>query len=1378
MPAISNQQITEWRTKIQDTQCEHTHSLGRQLGQIEKLNRDKTTSKSLSEAVTRFEKKLSTSIKKVDGFKAAALNIQFPEQLPISQRKQEIAELIKENQVVIIAGETGSGKTTQLPKICLSLGLGCKGLIGHTQPRRIAARTVADRIASELKSPLGDTVGYQVRFNDVSSEKTQIKLMTDGVLLAEFQRDRFLSRYEVIIIDEAHERSLNIDFLLGLLKPLCKRRPDLKIIITSATIDLEKFSHHFKINGKQAPIIEVSGRTYPVETLYQAPKEENTDLADLITDTVKQVIRNETKGMYKASGDILIFCAGEREIRDAALALNRAQLSVDVLPLYSRLSVSEQNKVFKTANRRKVVLATNVAETSITVPGIAYVIDPGTARVSRYSFRSKVQRLPIEAISQASANQRMGRCGRVANGVCIRLYSEEDFNSRPEFTSAEIVRSNLASVILKMQRIGIRDVAKFDFIDRPDNRLLNDGYKLLQELNAIDSNRKLTKIGKQMSDLPVDPRYARILVSAVELDCLQDALVLISALSIQDPRERPADKKQAADQAHKELTHHQSDFFSYLHLWQSINDNRDALSNSKFKVLCHERFWSVTRIFEWRELYHQLSGLCKELGWKSKTWNDIDLGKIKQTKSKKKQTSDANFDGRYENIHRALLTGLVSNIATKDIDDEYTATRGRKIHLFPGSAQAKLKPKWLICAQLLETSRLFAHTVAQIKPEWVIDSATHLCKYNYSSPHFHARSGSIKAKRKTLLYGLILRDKEAVNYGPINPDQAHEIFIQQALVEANYRPGKQNSFFDHNQKLINDIEKLETKTRRRNLLVSEQTLYEFYSTKIPKKIHNRNSFEQWLKQKDSHSNDSNNKRLKLNREQLLSNQVENDAIAQFPDSIEVHGKKVSIIYKFNPGQAQDGVTMVVPISVLSLFPNFIGDWLVPGLLREKCIALIKTLPKQYRRHFAPAADAIDRLFNNLIPGNEALNRSLAAQLFHTFGIKIDPEHFDLDKLDHYYLMNYRIMDVDGSLVDEERDLTVLKQRYADSVQESVHANNAIEKNKLEKHNIEQWDFGPIAPQVEYQHQGMTVTAYPCLVVSKDQTTPEKQSLSLLITDRITLANYYSHDGLLALALRTLSNGNQRQAAKYLKKDLFANKSKAKNTTNLSNLASQLKKVSAKPSHRGQWVDEVMLAGIKQSCFDGNLNTVRNSDEFHQHLEQGGKNWVSVCMEFEQVLSSALSLRDQLFESLNSTAANTIAIDQALEEMKAQLYQLFESRLLRYTSLSQLKQYPRYLRAIESRIEKLKFVSKTATEEAALSLLQNEFNNKVDQLGNADISTSPDYVYLTYPKLHDFALSIEEWRVSLFAQHLKTLKPVSQKRLTHAWKNLLDELNQF
>jgi len=689
--------------------------------------------------------------------------IVFPENLPISQRKEEIATAIKEHQVVILAGETGSGKTTQLPKICLSLGYGEKGLIGHTQPRRIAARTVADRIASELKTPLGDGVGYQVRFTDNSSKNTRIKLMTDGVLLAEFQNDRLLRKYEVIIIDEAHERSLNIDFLLGLLKPLCKKRPELKVIITSATIDLEKFSQHFSINNKVAPIIEVSGRTYPVKTIYQEPSTESPNLPDLITQTVSQIIRAEAKGEYNASGDILVFCAGEREIRDTAQALRRAQLPLEILPLYSRLSISEQNKVFKSAHRRKVVLATNVAETSITVPGIAYVIDPGLARISRYSFRSKVQRLPIEAVSQASANQRQGRCGRVANGVCIRLYSEQDFQQRAEFTPAEILRSNLASVILKMLRLGIQDVNQFEFIDQPDKRLLNDGFKLLQELGGVDGDRKLSPIGRQMSDLSVDPKYARILIEANKLGCLRDVLVLVSALSIQDPRERPADKQQAADQAHQLLHHQQSDFFSYLHLWQAINNAREKLSNTKFKQYCLEQYWSIARVFEWRELFRQLLTQSKSLGWTLDQWVTLKLPEP----GNKKVKPGTSFAQRYEKLHRALLSGLLSNIATKDVDGEYIATRSRHIHLFPASLQAKRKPKWIMSAEYLETSRLFAHTVAEIKPNWVSDTAKHLCRYSYSSPHYHVRSGSIKAYRKTLLYGLTLRDKEQVNYAPL-----------------------------------------------------------------------------------------------------------------------------------------------------------------------------------------------------------------------------------------------------------------------------------------------------------------------------------------------------------------------------------------------------------------------------------------------------------------------------------------------------------------------------------------------------------------------------------------------------------------------------------
>jgi len=806
-----------------------------------------------------------------------------------------------------------------------------------------------------------------------------------------------------------------------------------------------------------------------------------------------------------------------------------------------------------------------------------------------------------------------------------------------------------------------------------------------------------------------------------------------------------------------------------LHLWQAINNERESLSNTQFKKTCLANYWSVARVFEWRELYFQLSTLCKEMGWKTFAWSDIDLSAYKQS-NKKQARKNQQFDERYEQIHKALLAGLVGNIATKDIDENYTATRGRKVHLFPGSAQSKSKPKWLMCTQLLETSRLFAHTIAQIKPEWIIENAEHLCKYSYSEANYHARSGAIKAKRKTLLYGLVLRDKESINYGPINPAQSHEIFIQQALVEAQYRPTKKGNFFEHNQKLIKDIEKLETKTRRRNLLISEQTLYNFYAEHIPKTIYNRANFEHWLWQK--HAQIEPNEQLKLNREQLLTNPIEGDAVAQFPDKIKVHGKAVTISYQFNPGQAQDGITMIVPISVLSPFPNFIGDWLVPGLLREKCIALIKTLPKQYRRHFAPAADAIDRIYSSLIANNEALHKVLAKQLFATFGVKITPELFDLSKLDDYYRMNYRIIDVDGSLVDEDRDLVRLKRSYANSVQKSVHADNTPEKNKLEKHNIKEWNFGPIAELVEYQHQGMTVTAYPCLKINDDE------SLSLIITDQLMTANYHNHNGILRLTYQVLSNGQQRQANKYLQKELFASKHSTNNKVGLSNLASQLKQVNTKPANRTKWVEEVMLASIKQCCFNGELSGVRNEEIFNQKLQAGAKNWVSICMEFEHMLSSCLNQRDQILSQINAIDPNSIAIDQALEEIKSQLYDLFEPYFLRYTSLTQLKQYPRFLKAIESRLERLNIASKNVDQENALRAMQAEFHNTINTLNKPELSSSVDYVYLSYPNLHEFALSLQEWRVSIFAQHLKTLKPVSAKRLINTWQTILDELNQF
>jgi ATP-dependent helicase HrpA len=1277
--------------------------------------------------------------------------INFPTELPISLRREEISTAIKNNQVLILAGETGSGKTTQLPKICLSLGYGERGLIGHTQPRRIAARTVADRIASELGTPLGEGVGYQVRFTDNSSNSTRIKLMTDGVLLAEFQRDRLLKKYDVIIIDEAHERSLNIDFLLGLLKRLCNKRPELKVIITSATIDLEKFSTHFTLRGKAAPIIEVSGRTYPVKTIYQEPTKEDPNLAEVITATVEQLIRGEAKGEHNASGDILVFCAGEREIRDTAQALRRAQLAIEVLPLYSRLSVSEQNKVFKPAHRRKVVLATNVAETSITVPGIAYVIDPGLARISRYSFRSKVQRLPIEAVSQASANQRQGRCGRVANGVCIRLYSEQDFQQRAAFTPAEILRSNLASVILKMLRLGIADVTRFDFLDQPDNRLLNDGFSLLQELGGVDKNRKLTAIGRQMSDLSVDPKYARILIQANQLDCLRDALILISVLSIQDPRERPADKQQAADQSHQWLNHNQSDFFSYLLLWQAINNARDELSNAKFKHYCIEHYWSIARIFEWRELFRQLLTQGKSLGWKVDQWETLSLPEPGSKKVKAATT----FNQRYENLHRALLIGLLSNIATKDVDGEYIATRSRQIYLFPASAQAKRKPKWIMSAEYLETSRLYAHTIGEIKPNWVGETAKHLCRYSYSSPHYHVRSGSIKAYRKTLLYGLTLRDKEPVNYASINANESRLIFLQQALVDGAYIPkGKLAEFVAHNESLISDIEKLETKTRRRNLLVNDDIIFDFYAQRLPRHILSRHDLEGWLSQ-------GNEQILKLNRSTLLQAEIDTQQTSQFPDKIMVLGKEVQIIYKFDPGKHSDGVTMVVPISVLAPFPRYIGDWLVAGLLREKCIALIKTLPKPIRRNFAPAADAVDRVLGTLSPEDAPLHRRLAEQLFRSRGVKVVADNFEIDKLDDFYRMNYRVLDVDGSLIEEGRDLDRLKSSYANSVQESVHSNNAAERLRLEQHGIVSWSFGEIAEVVDYQHQGMTVRAFPMLKKQQDD------SISLLVHDQQSSARYHSHHAIVELAKRVLSTTTQKQSLKYLQRELMSVKQKTRDAGGLGSLASQLKTTSPKGSDKSEWIDKLINASLCQACFDSNTLSIRNSKDFEHAIKTGAKQWVPIATELETALLSALRHRDDILYLTNKMAVNSIATDLALEDIKAQVYRMFEPSFLSYTSLSTLKQYPRYLRAIESRLEKLKFASKTVSEEMVMENIQKDFNSKIDELSHPHLAL--DFVFLRYPALKEFSKMLLEWRVSIFAQHLKTQMPISEKRLRKFWQ---------
>ena len=1365
----SQKQSNEWRTQIKQARSRDYKKLSRLLNDSLKQSNEK--------AHEKFSKELKKSLALVQELKNSTPKIEYPGELPISQRRDEIADLIKNNQIVILAGETGSGKTTQLPKICLELGYGARGLIGHTQPRRIAARTVADRIASELKTTLGETVGYQVRFKDQSSQKTQVKLMTDGVLLAEIQNDRLLSRYEVIIIDEAHERSLNIDFLLGLLKPLCKKRPDLKIIITSATIDLEKFSQHFSLNGKPAPIIEVSGRTYPVEVVYQDTEESSLALEDEITLSVEQVIKAEQQGLYKAQGDILVFCSGERDIRETAKALRRANLNLDILPLYARLSVAEQNKVFKPAAKRKVVLATNVAETSITVPGIAYVIDPGLARISRYSFRSKVQRLPIEEISQASADQRKGRCGRVANGVCIRLYSEENFSKRAEFTPAEILRSNLASVILQMRRLGIKDIEHFDFIDTPDSRLLNDGIKLLQELNAIDKSQQLTTIGKQLSVIPVDPRYARILAEANKHACLRDALVVISVLSIQDPRERPAEFRQKADEKHRATQHSQSDFFSYLYLWQLINNKREELTNAQFKKYCSTHFLSISRIFEWRELYRQLATVCKELKWKNTEWQELTLPELNAVKEKLK--SKVQFDNRYINLHKSLLCGLLSNIATKDLEKDYLATRNRKVNIFPGSSlskrPSKQQAKWILAAEFLETSRLFLHTVAEIEPEWVIESATHLCKYSYSDPKYNGQSGIVNAQRKTLLSGLVLRENERVNYAAINPKEARELFIQRGLVDGLYQykakktttDKKQLSFSKQNQKLITEIKKLETKTRKHNLLVSDELIYNFYASKIPETIVSRSTFEKWYKVQEVTSPNL----LLLKRSDLLQNDIDAAEVAQFPNFLNIQGKKLKLQYTFDPNSEADGVTLLVPHNLLEPLPENVGTWLVPGLLKEKCIALLKTLPKTLRKQLVPINNTVDSLIPTLEQNDSSLGHELCKQILRSTGVEISPKNLDKAKLDAYYQMNYRVVKQDGSTLAQSRNLVALKKRYADTVKASIQKQSSTQETQFELHNLKQWDFGELPESISYQHQGMKVTAFPMLKVEKND------SISLLLSYSKELASYHTKRGLIKLSQIQSINGNQKQSYQYLQKELFKNNTK-QNKQGLASLADQLKKSSKSDSNYSVWRNEVIDAALWESCFADLDDIPRNEDKYHESLKNA-RQWVSNALSLEKIFFKALQKKTALEKRIAEFNQNSKETTKALLDMHNQLDTLFEKHILRYTDVSTLKHYQRYLQALEIRLDKLN--SATADSNiTALYDLESKFKNFIQNelvdlnAKNTDsLNLEIDALYHLKPQYFEYATLLQEWRVSIFAQQLKTAVPVSRKRLLKASENLLN-----
>ncbi len=1010
----------------------------------QRLALDKPADRLQAQLIAALERSQAT----VSARRAAVPEINFPEQLPVVEQRERIAKAISEHQLVIIAGETGSGKTTQLPKICLELGRGVQGMIGHTQPRRLAARSVAQRIADELLTPLGEGVGYQVRFTDQVAALSHIKLMTDGILLAEIQRDPDLKQYDTLIIDEAHERSLNIDFLLGYLKQLLLRRAELKVIITSATIDVESFSRHFD----RAPIIEVSGRTFPVQVLYR-PLEELSEeglLAAGIEAALTEVLQRDRQ----QQGDALVFLSGEAEIREVARYLRKADLAhCEILPLYARLGRAEQNKIFSTNQRRgrRIILATNVAETSVTVPGIRYVIDPGYARISRYSYRTKVQRLPIEAISQASANQRKGRCGRVAEGVCVRLYSSEDFDGRETYTDPEIKRTNLASVILKMLSMDMGDIEDFPFIDPPDHRQINDGFKLLEELGATDKQRRLTTVGKILAKMPVDPRLARMIVEAKQRGSLREVLLIASALSVQDPRERPVEKQQAADEKHRRFHDKQSDFISYVTLWDYYETQRQQLSQNHLRKLCQREFISYLRMREWRDIHHQLRLICKELGYKES-----------------RQPAD------YESIHRALLAGLLSHIARFDEQRIYLGARNRKLRIFPGSNLFKQSPKWLVAAEITETTQLYARGCARIDPEWLLGINDSLFKRHYSEPHWQQRSGRVMAYETLSLYGLAIRERKPVHYGPVDAVLSRELFLRGALVEGNYKC--KADFFQHNRRLIESLEAMEAKSRRRDILVDEEQLLAFYDQRIPAGITTARHFEKWLKDVST----AQPRLLHLEREQLIHHHARQVDERQFPNQLHSGDCHFALTYRFEPGHIADGVTVTVPIALLNRLPRHRFEWLVPGLLRDKCIALVKLLPKTLRKQLVPVPDYVDKALLLMVTSDSSLLDALSQALQQCAGVTIPPQHWQPQSLDAFYRINIQLVDEDGKALAQGRELEQLLAQFKGRVVETLEQKTT---QRFQKVDIRQWDFGLLPETVEFEQAGMTVVSYPKILMS-------------------------------------------------------------------------------------------------------------------------------------------------------------------------------------------------------------------------------------------------------------------------------------------------------
>jgi len=1308
---MSSAELASLSRRLADCLLADRRALSRRL---DGLRRRLAEGKPVERGLTDLAAAIAASAARLERRRAQAPRPSYPENLPVSARREEIAAAIARHQVVVIAGETGSGKTTQIPKICLELGRGVAGLIGHTQPRRIAARSVAARVAEELGTPLGQTVGYKVRFSDHVSGQTLVKLLTDGMLLAEVQGDPLLDQYDTLIIDEAHERSLNIDFLLGYLKRLLPRRPDLKLIITSATINTESFSRFF--DG--APVIEVSGRTWPVEVRYRplAGDEDERDRTqlDAIVDAVDEL------GRIDPLGDILVFLAGEREIRETAEALRKQPLRhTEILPLFSRLSAAEQDRVFKPHGGRRIVLATNVAETSLTVPGIRFVIDPGFARFSRYSHRTKVQRLPIEPVAQASANQRAGRCGRVGPGVCIRLYSEEDFLARPAFTEPEVLRTNLASVILQMAALRLGDPQDFPFMEPPDRRYINDGYRLLQELQAVDGERRVTEIGRRLARLPVDPRLGRMLLAADREGSLREVMIIVSALSVQDPRERPMDAQQAADQAHARFMEDaasegekkapRSDFLAFVRLWDYFHAQARHLSQNKLRKLCKSEFLSYVRLREWHEIHGQLAALAEEM------------------KLRVNQEPAA-----HAAVHRAVLTGLLGHVAVRaEVDEdkppkarrrapvEYLGARNLKLTLFPGSGLAKHPPKWIMAAELVETARLFARTVAGIEPEWIEQLAPHLLKRSWFEPHWEKKPARVAAYEQATLYGLVVVARRRVNYGPIDPKVAREIFIREALVAGELRT--QAAFFAHNQRLIAEVEELEAKRRRRDLLVDEQALFEFYDARIPAGVYDGDSFEHWRREAEAREP----RLLHLTHGALMRQEGEGVAAEQFPSVLDVDGTPLALSYVFAPGDAHDGVTASVPVAVLAQLDAARLEWLVPGLREEKITALIKTLPKHLRRNFVPAPHFARALMERLVPGRHSLRDAMGDELRRMTGVEVPRESWQPEALPPHLRFNLRVVDDKGRELASGRDLEALKAKLAGKVQAAFEA---APFSSMEHTGLTAWSFGCLEPVVTLPRQGITLRAYPALV-------DEGASVALRFMQDAHEAESATREGLRRLFMLA-----QPDKVKYLKKSLPG-----------------LQTMCLHYATVGRCDD--LKDDLARAAFDVFMAEPwpRNADEFNTRLADGKSRLIADATVLAGRIAEALAEFHAVARLLDNHAPNRRHAHDAVRE---QIAWLVHPGFITHTPPAWRTHLPRYLKAARLRLEKLdRNPARDRQSGEDVARLWRPVRERLE----AGAPVAQEVI--------EFRWLIEELRVSLFAQELKTVVPVSAARLEKRWREL-------